>query len=195
MLRPPTENSGSTAGFTLIELIIVVAIIAILAVVAVPQFTKYMRSAKAAEVVQMLDLIKKGAATYYAVPRVGSGTGVKVPCQFPAPVALTPAGASCCVDDNDGDHDERCDSVKSPWDHTTWAALHFAITDQHYFQYSFDSSGQLSEAIFTASGHADLDCDGLRSTFEMVIGGDPEATETECDSVVASGIFRDNETE
>lgn len=182
-------------GFTLIELMIVVAIIAILAVVAVPQFTKYMRSAKAAEVVQMLDLVKKGAAAYYTISRVDGGSGVKVPCQFPKAVALTPAGASCCIDDNDSDKDERCDSVKSDWDHTTWAALHFSITDQHYFQYSFDSSGQLTDAVFTASGHADLDCDGVRSTYEMVIGGDPEATETECDSVVSSGIFRDNETE
>lgn len=195
MQRRTATRSRFDKGFTLIELMIVVAIVAILAVVAVPQFTKYMRSAKAAEVVQMLDLIKKGAAAYYTIPRVDGGSGVKIPCRFPSPVAVTPAGASCCVDDNDADKDERCDSVKSHWDDQTWSALHFAITDQHYFQYSFDSSGSLTEAVFTATGHADLDCDGIRSTYEMVIGGDPEATETECDAVVASGIFRENETE
>ncbi len=182
-------------GFTLIELMIVVAMISILAVVAVPQYSKYMRSAKSAEAIMMLDLIKKGAAAYYAVPRVSDGDGTKLPCQFPASVGFTPNGVSCCDLQNDADNDERCDSRPKVWHGATWSALHFRITDQHYFQYEFTSAGSLSTAIFTASAYGDLDCDGQHSTFQMVVRGDPKATYAECDSVTTAGIFRDNETE
>lgn len=182
-------------GFTLIELMIVVAVIAILAVVAVPQYTKYLRSAKAAELVQMLDLVKKGATAYYTIPRVSDGSGTKLPCQFPTNVAITPAGASCCVAQNDQDDDERCDARPQLWRNSTWSALNFRITDQHYFQYRFESSGTLTDAIFTASAFGDLDCDGVHSTFEMVVTGDPKATSSECDAVMTAGLFRDNETE
>lgn len=183
------------AGFTLIELMVVVAIIAILAVVAVPQFTKYMRAAKAAEATEMLDLVKKGAAMYYAIPQTMVSVGKKLNCQFPATVAITPMGASCCIDENDADKDERCDSGPGKWKNATWSALHFQMKEQHYFQYAFESSGTLIAARCTAGAYGDLDCDGLRSTYELLLRGDPKATEAECDQVVTSGFFRDFETE
>lgn len=180
-------------GFTLIELMIVVAIIAILAVVAVPQFTKYMRSAKTAEANEMLDLIKKGSATYYTTPRVAIGTTTKIDCQFPAVVNTTPAGSGCCKIDTSGD--DRCDPSLSSWNNPTWSALKFAITDEHYFQYTYNSTGTLSTARYTADANADLDCDGTFSTFQLVGTGDPGARKAECDAVGAPAIFRDKETE
>ncbi len=180
-------------GFTLIELMIVVAIIAILAVVAVPQFTKYMRSAKSAEANEMLDVIKKGSVSYYATPRMKMGTTTKVHCQFPASVNTTPTGSGCCNIDSNGD--DRCDSSLSSWNNATWSALRFAITDEHYFQYNYASAGVLSNAKYTANAHADLDCDGTFSTFQLVGTGDPGATYHECNAVGASALFRDHETE
>jgi len=174
----------------------VVAIIAILAVTAVPQFTKYMRSAKAAEATMLLDIIHKGAAAYYSTPRTDFSTGKRVACQFPGKAPLTPSGANCCVDANDKDNDERCDSAPERWDNPKWSALKFAITDAHYFQYAFDSSGVLADARYVASAHADLDCDGISSTYEIAMAGDPKATEADCDAVSsAAAMFRDNETE
>ncbi len=182
-------------GFTLIELMIVVAIIAILAVVAVPQFTKYMRSAKAAEANEMLDLLKKGSATYYTSPRVKAGTMTKLECQFPSNVGVTPTGASCCVDVNDSDNDERCDAKPGNWNHATWSALKFAITDQHFFQYSYVSTGVYGASFFTAQANADLDCDTIMSTFQLTGRGDVKSTGAECDMEGTPAIFRDNETE
>jgi type IV pilus assembly protein PilA len=189
------KNFRNNKGFTLIELMIVVAIIAILAVVAVPQFTKYMRSAKAAEANEMLDLIKKGSASYYSTPRINATTGQKIECQFPSKVGTTPIGASCCVDDNDADNDERCDAKPGAWNHSTWSALKFAMTDSHYFQYSYDSTGIYGAAKFTAEANADLDCDTTMSTFKFLGLGDPKATGAECDMAASAGIQRDNETE
>lgn len=182
-----------TAGFTLIELMIAVAIIAILAVVAVPQFTKYMRSAKSAEANQSLDSIKKGAFAYYATPRLRRGTMEKLHCQFPGFVGTTPVGSGCCNIDSNGD--DRCDSALSSWNDATWSALKFAITDEHYFQYQFNSSGTLSTARFTAQAHADLDCDGVFSTFQLAATGDPAATFHECNAVGAPALYREQETE
>ena len=189
MFKRIKENKG----FTLIELMIVVAIIAILAVVAVPQFTKYMRSAKAAEANEMLDIIKKGSTVYYTTPRVAMGTGKKVACQFPGKVGDTPAGASCCAIDKNSD--DRCDACPGCWNNATWSALKFSLTDEHYFQYSFEGKGVKATARWTANAHADLDCDNIRSTFQLVGEGDPNATNAECNAVGTSAIFRDQETE
>lgn len=183
----------TTRGFTLLELMIAVAIIAVLAVVAVPQLTKYMRAAKAAEANEMLDLIKKGSAAYYATPRTRKGTARRIECQYPTAVNSTPTGSGCCKVDTDGD--DRCDPSPSAWDNATWSALQFAITDQHHFQYSYTSSGTLTVARFTAEANADLDCDGTFSTFQMVGVGDPAATKAECNQIAAPAIFREHETE
>ena len=185
---------GKSRGFTLIEMMIVVAIIAILAVVATPAYTKYMRDAKTAEATQMIDLIKKGAVAYYTIPRTHAG-GEKVPCQFPAANPLTPAAGTCCDDANDSDNDERCDARPDLWHTQSWSALKFRISEQHYYQYQFESGGQLSGAWFVASAYGDLDCDTTRSTFQMHVGGDPNATSSECDTVMTSGYFRASETE
>ena len=182
-----------TKGFTLIELMIVVAIIAILAVVAVPQFTKYMRAAKAAEANEMLDIIKKGTAVYYSTPRVKKDVGTKIECQFPAKVGDTPAGASCCALDKNAD--DRCDACPGCWNNASWSALKFSLTDEHYFQYSYNSTGTLGTARWTGQAHADLDCDTIRSTFQLIGTGDPNATKAECNAVGTSAIFRDQETE
>ena len=190
-----TKIFRSNKGFTLIELMIVVAIIAILAVVAVPQFTKYMRTAKTAEANEMLDLIKKGSAAYYTTPRSNTSGG-KIACQFPQAASATPVGAiTCCLDALDSDNDERCDSNSGAWNHVTWSALKFAMTDQHYFRYQYESSGTLDTASYTASAYGDLDCDTTQSTFKLAGYGDPKATAAECDFSGASAIFRDNETE
>ena len=155
-----------------------------------------LRSAKAAEANEMLDLIKKGAASYYTTPRVSKETGARIPAQFPRSVGLTPPGASCCDPQNDADNDKRCDARPGSWNNATWAALRFAITDQHYFQYRFESSGVGAAAKYTASAHADLDCDGVQSTFQLVGTGDADCVEgAACDQVGPAAIFRDNETE
>ena len=190
------QKLRNSKGFTLIELMIVVAIIAILAVVAVPQFTKYMRSAKAAEAFEMLDLVKKGSATYYTTPRAAAGTGAKLACQFPGTVSnFTPNSETCCLSAVDSDGDDRCDTSPGSWNNATWSALKFAITDAHYFIYSYASTGSQKTATFTTTANGDLDCDTTKSTFQMVVHGDPNATDAECDQVGSAAIYRDNETE
>jgi prepilin-type N-terminal cleavage/methylation domain-containing protein len=184
-------------GFTLIELMIVVAILAILAVVAVPAFIKYMRRAKTSEAIDQLDKIVKGSAFYYSRPYLDAN-GAKLPCQFPSDQGATPVEATCCADlgGPDADGDERCDSNPAAWDDASWSALSFQMNDQHYFIYSYDyNDASLDAAQFTASAQADLDCDGIQSTFQRIGYGDPEATGSECSMYGSAAFFVANETE
>jgi len=188
-----------TKGFTLIELMIVVAILAILATVAVPAFIKYMRRAKTTEAIEKLDLLKKGSGTYYSKPLVDKTSNTKIACQFPAKQTVTPVQGTCCSSNGlggpDTDNDDRCDSNPNAWNSTVWSALSFQINDQHYFVYTYDSSGSLAAAKFTANAYADLDCDGTKSTFQYVGAGDPQANYAECSMVGAPAFYSDNETE
>jgi prepilin-type N-terminal cleavage/methylation domain-containing protein len=195
MLQRLRNRNG---GFTLIELMIVVAILGILAVVAVPAFVKYMRRAKTTEAIDELDKIYKGAAYYYTAPHVAA-TGSKLPCEFPADQGITPVNASCCSTNSiggpDADSDDRCDSNPNLWNDDTWSALSFQINDQHYFVYQFDETGTLSNARFTATAYADLDCDVLQSTFQRLGYGDSTATRAECSLRGSAAFYVENETE
>lgn len=190
------RNTRTRSGFTLIELMIVVAILAILAVVAVPAFIKYMRRAKTTEAIDQLDKIYKGAAYYYTTPKVDSD-GVKLPCQFPIPTALTPVAASCCDAAIDLDADERCDADPDAWSDAdgVWAALSFEMRDQHYFQYKWDGAGTLDSAEGTATAHADLDCDTIMSTFQRMAFADPDARQSECSVQGSAAFYVEQETE
>ncbi len=187
----------SRKGFTLIELMIVVAILAILAVVAVPAFIVYMRRAKTTEAIDQLDKIYKGAAIYYTTPRINQA-GQKLECQFPATQGVTPVQATCCgeLGGPDSTGDERCDNTHEYWNEPTWMAVNFRMIDQHYFVYSFWNNDQtLGAAQFTAQANADLDCDGIQSTFQRLGFGDPAATLAECSIQGSSAFYVENETE
>ena len=160
-------------------------------------FTKYMNRAKTTEAIDQLDKIYKSAANYYTAPRVARGTGVKLPCQFPRTQALTPdvRNKACCGGKLDRDGDNRCDVDTTQWVSATWSALNFQMNDQHYFGYSFTSSGTLANAKFTASAHADLDCNGVLSTFERYGYGDSSASHAECSMKGSSAFYKNNETE
>jgi len=204
----------------------------ILAAVAVPAFIKYQRKAKTAEAIDYLDRIYKGAADYFATPRINNDTYEKLPCQFPASQPVTPAAGTCCksLGGPDADGDNRCDVQEAPgtdaevqkpelkkaksepkkgkaeakkgqmepvgnlWDTPTWSALYFQITEPHYFVYEFTSNGKTgNDAEFVATAYGDLDCDGIRSTFQR--SGRGEEVHGECYVLSAAALFVQNETE
>jgi hypothetical protein len=159
-------------------------ILGVSAAVAIPAFIKYMRKVKAAEARDNLDKLYKGAAMFYASPRVAGGTGAKLPCQFPPSVTQTPKGSAC---DHPG---ERFPGTPEAWADEGWSALNFAVHDKHYFSYQFESSGSGADAQFTARAHADLDCDGIFSTFERMGHGS-----SDCSARSRGAMFIDQETE
>jgi hypothetical protein len=105
---------------------------------------------------------------------------------------------NCCSTSGsaaDANGDDRCDSDPDVWSEDTWSALNFQINDEHYFVYSFDASGTLSAAVFTATANGDLDCDGTFSTFQRSAFGDPQATKAECSLRGSAAFYVEKETE
>ncbi len=151
------------SGFTLIELMIVVAIIGILAAVAIPAFVKYIRKSKTVEATEALDKIKIGARQYYVADHWLTN-GTLAPKAFPVVTAgTTPSGAptACCTSGG------KCSSATSVWDDNGWGPMHFALTEPHYYGYSFATTGTSNAALYTATAQGDLDCDGTYSTWEI----------------------------
>lgn len=182
------------AGLTLVEVMVVVTIVGILAMIAIPSFIRYQRRMMTTEAFDELQTMYKGAATYYSTVYL-SANGRLAGCQFPRPQGLTPA-ESCCAAGSDANGDTRCDSNQDAWNTDSWAALSFEMRDEHYFRYGFNSNeNALKDAQATLYAHADLDCNGIQSTFQRVIFGDPNATQNECSSVGSAHYFIMNETE
>ena len=62
--------------------------------------------------------------------------------------------------------------------------------------YEYNSNGLTgADARFTAAAYADLDCDGVFSTFERYGYGDENATASDCSMKGSSAFYRDKETE
>ena len=184
-------------GFTLLELMVVVAILSVLASVAIPAFIKYMRRVKTVEAIDELQKLHSGSAAYYARGQVLGGVGAALPCQFTRSIGVTPdmTNKQCCGGALDSDKDNRCDVDSVAWDQQVWESLNFEMRDQHYFGYSYTSSGTLGDSLFVARAQADLDCDGITSTFERYGFGDKDASRRECSAVSGAALYIQNETE
>ncbi len=185
-------------GFTLMEVLVAVAILAVLAVVAIPAFTAHMRRAKSAEAIDNIERIYKGAATYFMSPRVEASTGDMLGCQFPDTAPLTPdigVDGRCCDAALDGDGDGRCDVNAARWDHPTWSALSFSMTDQHYYHYGFGNIVVTPGVTLMNAGAAgDLDCDGIPAEFRKA-GYGVHPSGADCQLRSSSAFYMENASE
>ncbi len=132
----------------------VVAVVGILSSIAIPAFMKYTRRSKTAEATMNLRRLFDRSVGYYEDHKA-----------FPPSTPLTPAQPAC-----EGGSPVKHLPGPDAWAHPTWRALDFSIDDPHVYQYQFESDGQ----GFTARAFGDLDCDGVRSTFERVGNVDPD---------------------
>lgn len=152
-------------GFALPDLIFIACFLGLLATVSVPAFRKYFERAKVMSVLGRLKKISDGAAVYYEesdrLVRIPGKKQDRPKKRFPESTSITPA-RRCCVFGKEG----KCEGTN--WDTPTWRALGFVVEGRHRFRYQFLSKGVGNKARFTARAHADLDCDGLESTFERV---------------------------
>lgn len=147
-----------------------VGVVGVLASVAIPAFMKYQRRAKTSEATMNLRLLFDRAVEH--AHRTG---------RLPPSAPLTPAQPAC-------EGGQAVDRAPAPdaWAHAAWQALDFAPQDTLRYQYEFVSDGQR----FTARALGDLNCDGVRATFERVGELGPDGTVSG-----GAGLYKKNELE
>jgi type IV pilus assembly protein PilA len=210
------EMDGAARGFTLIELMVVVSVLGILSTVAVLSTTKYAKRAKTSEAKVNLAKIYDGTSAYFLtehsdrgeVEMIGEGGDLKKTALHRCPhkknkkkgqAKTTPKLNKHCADGPSG----RCVPgvgaggkgryKMSQWtDNDIWNGLNFQMEQAHYFHYNFRFKNKLKghgSCQFTAQAFADLDDDGVYSTFERTGAADEHGVNA------AVGLYIDQELE
>lgn len=137
---------------TVVQIAVGVGLGGSLLCIAVPAFVANLRASKLAEPVTNLRTIVENAIEY--------GSKHDGETSLPPSVELTPKEVPKGTNVVD---------PKGTWDHLTWRALKFNLTEAHAFSYlytmTFDPvAGRTS---FEVTAHGDLDGDGTLSTFSV----------------------------
>jgi hypothetical protein len=167
-----------------LEVAIAFALVGSLLAIAVPTFVREIHASRLVEPVDGLHRLAASAVEYGMShgPAAGRAPGQVFPASAPMTPAVPPRGR--CQADPPG-----------AWDHPTWTALEFRPVPEgtpHCFAFAFDSGGAAGQATFRAHAHADLDGDGVESTFEVTgrsLEGDPRGPQ------IDPGMFVDSENE
>jgi hypothetical protein len=130
----------------------------VMAAVAIPAFMKYTRRSKTVEATLNLRRVFDASVAFYTE---GGPDGSANTARFPPSVGPTPDHTACV----DGESVPFPPDAKR-WAHPTWQALNFAVNDPSRYQYEYLSEGEGPTAKFTIRAYGDLDCNGVRSTFE-----------------------------
>jgi type IV pilus assembly protein PilA len=189
----------------------ITALLGVAAAVAVPALQKYMRRAKTAEAKVQLAKLYDATASYFSAEHINRGADLAdmVPThscpnngQLMGEAGITPPLSTNCnegpggrcvpseaaSDSGGGDYD-----VAMWIDNPVWAALDFQQDTGHFFHYNFiwanSGDGGYGSCQFTVQAFADLDDDGVFSTYERYGAGDISGVNA------AIGLYIDNEVE
>lgn len=141
------RRTRSSAGFTLVEVMIVVALIGVLASVAVPSFIAYQAKSRRSEAYSNLRAIASSQSSFYATKGVYYGTGLS----WPDPAGYGGLGAH-----------------RMTWDapsESAYSQLGWSPEGQVYYSYETNTpevpgSGCTCSLCFSATAFGDVDENG-----------------------------------
>lgn len=133
------------------------------------------------EVYAQLSTLAEAAATVYSEGEPGS-------CVFPADAPCTPEEQTCCstLGGPGANTFAVCDPQEDIWDAPGWQELGFSIATPHAFVYQTDQLDLEGAPGFRVRGYADLDCNGIRSTFARFVR--TTASSSACEAEVIPGF-------
>lgn len=166
--RPHLGGRGAAIAAIIAGFVIFFFVQAMMGAIAIPAFVKYIRKSKTIEAMEGLDKLKAGAKAYYQSDHYDSNTGDLLPKRFPPGAAAWTPATTCCA------QGQRCQPDASAWNKAPWLDLHFALADPHYYQFRYKSSGTNTAAKATLEARADLDCDGVYSSYLLELDVDEE---------------------
>lgn len=135
----------------------------LLSALAIPAFYRYIRRARATEASVTLRRIAVNARSYYEGDDSTDSSSKPLLKQFPLGSTGWVPKTPCCEQGSK----RSCRPDPADWNVDPWRALGFSMTSAHYFQYRYQSSGTGRNATFKAEARADLDCNGLYSTYTV----------------------------
>lgn len=122
-------------------------------------FSKYQAKSMASEAKINLSGISTGARIAFEEERAEPGSLTVVTGQLPPSAPMTPAAGACCKEP-----DGTCAPDMGDWNQEGWKTVGFAPRDPHRYSYEMITKDQ----TVTIRAQADLDCDGVLSTYETV---------------------------
>jgi type IV pilus assembly protein PilA len=156
---------------------IVVAIIGFLAAVAMPAFQKYLKRTKTTEARLLLRKIYDGQIAYYDIDHI-TRSGIRASSQFvsagPTPPNVPPGQA-----------------VIGDWTVAGWTELKVSSDSGVWYRYTSITTGDGTDAEFTARAEGDIDNDGTTSLFERIASVDKNNGNVQG----SSGLFTSNDLE
>jgi hypothetical protein len=165
--RPHLGGRGASIAAIIAGFVVFFFVQAMMGAIAIPAFYKYIRKSKSVEAYEGLDKLKAGAKGYFQSDLYDKA-GTLLPKHFPPSSAGWTPATNCC------DQGERCLPDAAAWNKAPWLQLHFALADPHHFQFRFKSSGTNQAAKATIEARADLDCDGVYSSYRVELEVDDE---------------------
>ena len=131
---------------------------------------------------------------YYATERVAADGSVST-CQLPSAAGPVPKAGTCCAQlgGPDADGDDRCEGTEAEWD-AAFGMLNVPYPGSHYFTYELVHDQRAADPTMVLRATGDLDCDGVRSTFERYLVGKPTPGGG-CELEARSPMYIENEVE
>ena len=119
----------------------------------------YQKNSQNTEAKFMVQKMYDGVRAFAMTPQVDTESLMAASPRLPAEsVGPTPPLGSCCKQGG------KCEPNAKDWEHPTWMAIEFAISDPFYYSYEYKKT---SDTEFSVIAHGDLDCDGDYSTFTL----------------------------
>lgn len=169
-----TRRTGSSLGFSPLELMNVITLVALLSALGMYAVAKYVRHTKTTEAVSSVETIARGAAAYYNGSDFNQPAGsrpesLRASRHFPPP---SRAGVPAEAENVQG---KRYKSSLADWQGSPWREIRFTMPGPQFYQYAFESEGAGVAARAAAIARGDLDGNGAWSTYRLTVTADADA--------------------